>query len=50
MAKKCCKAHPPCKDCPKRRKKKGKSAVDRDNCLICRYVPLAAISISGQRG
>ena len=57
--KKCCKASPRCKDCPKRNKKKFncahqggflRGAVDRDNCAIFYFVPLTDISISGQRG
>ena len=30
MSKKCCKSNPPCKDCPKRKKKKAISTVDRE--------------------
>jgi hypothetical protein len=57
--KKCCKARPPCKDCPKRGKKKAncapqgdflRGAVDRDHCATFYFVPPAAMSINGQRG
>ncbi len=50
MGKKCCKSHPPCKDCPKRKKKRAISTVDREIWPISYFVPLADISIKGQRG
>lgn len=50
MGKKCCKSNPPCKDCPKRKKKKAISTVDRGNSPISYLVPLTDISIKGQRG
>lgn len=57
MAKKCCKSDPPCKDCPKRKKKKHR--IDDGCCLGAQddqtmrsvfYFPLTDISIKGQRG
>ena len=57
MARKCCKSDPPCKDCPKRKKKKHRV----DDLFCCDgsaeqaiqpvfYFPLTDISIKGQRG
>ncbi len=57
MAKKCCKSDPPCKDCPKHKKKKHRV----DDLFCCDgsaeqaiqsvfYFPLTDISIKGQRG
>ncbi len=48
--KKCCKSDPPCKNCPKRKKKKALAAVDREKTPISYFVLLTDISISGQRG
>ncbi len=48
--KKCCKSAPPCKHCPKRRKKKALAAVDCEKTPIFYFVPLTDISIKGQRG
>lgn len=41
MSKKCCKHHPPCKDCPKLKKKKKKSiaTVDRKFWPILKSLP-----------
>jgi len=50
MGKKCCKSHPPCKDCPKRKKKKAISAVDRGIWPIFYLVARSDISIKDQRG
>jgi len=50
MSKKCCKSKPPCKDCPKRKKNKANSTVDRGISPISYFVPLTDISIKGQRG
>ncbi len=50
MGKKCCKATPPCKGCPKlkKKKKKGIAAVDGEKGPILYLLPAPAIS--GQRG
>ena len=57
--KKCCTTNPPCKNCPKRKKKKAiaapqgdflRGAVDREKAPIFYFVPLTDISIRGQRG
>lgn len=50
MGKKCCKSKPPCKDCPKRKRKNATSTVDRGIWPISYFVRLADISIKGQRG
>jgi hypothetical protein len=57
MAGKCCKSDPPCKDCPKRKKKKHRidglcCATGNDEPLIqpVFYFPLTDMSIKGQRG
>lgn len=57
MASKCCKSDPPCKDCPKRKKKKHRidglcCATGNDEPLIqpVFYFPLTDMSIKGQRG
>jgi hypothetical protein len=46
--KKCCKSRPPCKNCPKRRKKAG--SADERGAALCYGVLLVEISINGQRG
>ena len=48
MGKKCCKTSPPCKNCPKRRKKAG--PPHERGGSVCYLVPLTDISIKGQRG
>lgn len=48
MGKKCCKTNPPCKNCPKRRKKAA-PRYERGGAT-CYFVPLTDISIKGQRG
>ena len=57
MAGKCCKSDPPCKDCPKRKKKKQRiaglyCATGNGEPLIqpVFYFPLTDMSIKGQRG
>lgn len=57
MAGKCCKSNPPCKDCPKRKKKKQRiaglyCATGNGEPLIqpVFYFPLTDMSIKGQRG
>ncbi len=57
MAKKCCKSDPPCKDCPKRKKKKHRiddpfCCHDSDEQAIrpVFHFTLTDISIKGQRG
>ena len=52
MGKKCCKSTPPCKGCPKlrKKKKKGIAAVDSKNWPIFYLAPTEDISINGQRG
>ena len=57
MAGKCCKSDPPCKDCPKRKKKRhriddlfGCPGNDDQSIQAVLYFPLTDISISGQRG
>lgn len=57
MASKCCKSDPPCKDCPKRKKKKHRiddpfcyAGSDEPAIQPVFYFPLADISIKGQRG
>ena len=51
MGKKCCKLTPPCKGCPKLKKKKKKRmvAVDCEKGPIFYMLPALA-AISGQRG
>jgi hypothetical protein len=41
MGKKCCKRHPPCKDCPKlgKKKKKAKATVSPEICPIFKLFP-----------
>ena len=57
MARRCCKSDPPCKDCPKHKKKKHRM----DDPFCCNdsteqairpvfYFPPTDISIKGQRG
>lgn len=48
MGKKCCNSKPPCKNCPKRRKK-ANGPLEHGTALGY-LVPLADISIKGQRG
>ena len=57
MAKKCCKSDPPCKDCPKRKKKKHRiddpfscHGSDEQAIRPVFYFPLTDMSIKGQRG
>jgi hypothetical protein len=57
MASKCCKSDPPCKDCPKRKKKKhrlddpfGCTSNDGQAIRPAVYFPLTDMSIKGQRG
>ena len=50
MSKKYCKSNPPCKDCPKRKKKKAISTVDREIWPIFYLAARSDISIKGQRG
>ncbi|MBL8426416.1 MAG: hypothetical protein JNM16_03030 [Dechloromonas sp.] len=57
MASKCCKSDPPCKDCPKRKKKKhrlddpfGCTSNDGQTVRAAVYFPLTDMSIKGQRG
>lgn len=48
MGKKCCHSKPPCKNCPKRRKK-ANGPLER-GAVPGYFVPLTAMSIKGQRG
>lgn len=57
MSRKCCKSDPPCKDCPKRKKKRHRACCVADcpaagtvAIVRCTYLPATDISISGQRG
>ena len=57
MASKCCKSDPPCRDCPKRKKKKHRidapfccPGSDEQAIQPVFYFPLTDISIKGQRG
>lgn len=61
MSKKCCRSDPPCKDCPKHRKKRKKAEAADGTCPqqamaqagphpVIYRAPLPLIAISGHRG
>ena len=61
MSKKCCRSDPPCKDCPKHRKKRKKANAAAGICPLLAenqagprrtgyLTPVTLMSISGQRG